>query len=242
MQKNIIPYSETFRIRFAEVNQHNQIKLSSLFQFMQEVAATHAKQYEFGFDDLAKKHAFWVLSRVRIDLDTFPKSNDDFTVTTWPKGTDKLFALRDFEFRIEDNIVGKATTSWLVMDMTNRRPLRPDILSDVNYPDQPSAIESLAPKLTCSEHMEFSHQTTSRFNDIDINQHVNNTRYIDWLTDSLSKEENHFKKTQVLVNFNSELTYNQTIDIFKARNETSFILEGRSGSKSIITMHIGMSQ
>ena len=46
-----------------------------------------------------------------------PLWGETIIVKTWPRGTDKLFALRDYEVRYPDGrSIALATSSWLIID------------------------------------------------------------------------------------------------------------------------------
>ena len=58
---------------------------------------------------------------------TFPRCGDTICVETWPKGTNGIFALRDFHILNEnDKIVVAASSTWIVINLINRRPQRSD--------------------------------------------------------------------------------------------------------------------
>ena len=76
MPQAVEPLKSQFRIRYSETNLYNRLKLSSLFLFMQDIAAKHAAQYHFGFDDLATHNVFWVLSRVWVRMKQLPVTDD----------------------------------------------------------------------------------------------------------------------------------------------------------------------
>jgi len=52
--EEVLPWRETFKIRTYDVDFNNAVKLSSIFNFMQESASNNAEQLKFGYDDLNK--------------------------------------------------------------------------------------------------------------------------------------------------------------------------------------------
>jgi len=221
------PHTNRFTIRTAEVDMFDRLKLSSLFLMMQEVAARHASMYGFGFDDLVKQQTFWVLSRVKVAILQMPMAETVINIKTWPRGVDKLFALRDFVFTdASDNYIGAATTSWLVVDRQSLRPRRPDILKELTYPHE-AALGEEASRLTSHEHAAYSHSVTARFSDIDINRHVNNSRYIDWMLDALTPEEMPYRDFSFEVNFCHQLAMDETINLYQFKTGETCFFEGR---------------
>ena len=118
---------------------------------------------------------------------------------TWPKTVErKIWFIRDFEmFSANGARLAAATSTWLLIDINNARlmteqklPLRmPDNSHRNALPDIPDKIASEA-----NWHEQFD--ITARYSDIDIMGHVNNARYVDWVTDCLSLDS--FNQKQLL--------------------------------------------
>jgi acyl-ACP thioesterase len=97
----------------------------SIFNFMQEAASSHADALGVSIQQLLSENYTWLLSRVQITMTSYPAWTDDLTVLTWPSGMQRLFALRDFQFKDQkDSTVGAALSAWLVIDTHKRRPVR----------------------------------------------------------------------------------------------------------------------
>lgn len=61
-------YQETKTIRAYDVDFNNKIKISSVFNLLQDVASVHADLLGLGFKDLYKLDLGWVLSWVKLIL------------------------------------------------------------------------------------------------------------------------------------------------------------------------------
>lgn len=83
-----------YRIHVYETGPDGKLSLYSLFDYFQDIASDHAVQLGFGRDDLVKKNHFWVLSRIYAVIYELPVWGDKITLRTWPKGTDRIFALQ----------------------------------------------------------------------------------------------------------------------------------------------------
>ena len=134
-----------------------------------------------------KKTYTWVLSRMMLKMDTFSTWRDPVRVRTWPSGIQTVFALRDFEIRDDaDRIIGSAVSAWIVIDADKRRPVRP-----TSFAEQINSVEGLRSfdhplnKLPKVDAADYESRFFVRYHDLDINQHVNNVRYIEWLLESI---------------------------------------------------------
>ncbi len=63
---------------------------------MQDAAALHADELGCGLDFLHRNRMLWVLSRIRVAIDRMPEIGETIQVLTYPTGTERLFALRQF--------------------------------------------------------------------------------------------------------------------------------------------------
>ena len=69
-------------------------------------------------------------------LTRLPEWEDSIIVKTWPNGTDKLFALRNFDVSYPDGShIASATSSWLILDRTTKKVQRPDSILSKFYSD-----------------------------------------------------------------------------------------------------------
>lgn len=227
-----LSWIENFKIRTYDSDFNNNVKLSSIFNFMQEVATNHADSLKIGLDELSQEGLFWVLSRVKIEMIDFPKLGDVIKVETWPKGIDKLFALRDFKiYNSENKVIGKATTAWLIIDSKKMRPKRPKIFLERvrNFKDEHALLETPG-KILESDNKDIVLEKRAGYIDIDTNKHMNNVKYVELVLDSFSKDtfdKKQIKKMQI--NFLSEVKFGDEIEIFKGPFEgisDSFYIEG----------------
>jgi acyl-ACP thioesterase len=176
-----------YSVHVYETGTDGRLTLYSLFNYFQDIASEHAVKLGYGRDDLMKRNSFWVLSRIYAVISEWPFWEDTLVVRTWPKGTDKLFALRDYEVCYQDGrLVASASSSWLIVDQATRRIQRPDnplIHHNSDFPLK-NSLPRNASKL---EPVTLDSRIASRFkvqiSDLDINLHTNNVRYLKWTTD-----------------------------------------------------------
>jgi medium-chain acyl-[acyl-carrier-protein] hydrolase len=121
-------FEKEFSIHVYETGPDGRLSLPSLFNYMQDIASDHAEKLGFGRDDLMKENRFWVLSRMYAEIVCWPLWKDTIVIKTWPNGTDKLFALRNYEVKYPDGRhIAYGTSSWLILDQATRKVQRPDI-------------------------------------------------------------------------------------------------------------------
>lgn len=185
-----LQFEKEYRIHVYETGPDGKLNLFSLFNYMQDIASDHAIKLGFGRDDLMADNRFWVLSRMYAEISVCPAWEDTIILKTWPNGTDKLFALRNYDVKYPDGRhIASGSSSWLILDQTTKKVQRPDsILSkfytDLNPNDSPVRYgQKLEPP---SEKCSISESFKIKVSDLDVNLHTNNTTYLKWVYDTYS--------------------------------------------------------
>ena len=183
-------WEEKFKIRSYEVDMNSKATLQTICYYIQESTRSHARSSDFGYEDMIDKNLLWVLSRLKIKILSYPKWDEIIYIQTWTKGTEKLFAFRDFNIlNAQKDIIGSIGSSWLLLDLNSHRPQRLTQFSN-HYTIIPGkhAVESNAEKLPSLENPEINPVFSVRYSDLDQNKHVNNVKYIEWILDSYTIE------------------------------------------------------
>jgi acyl-ACP thioesterase len=154
---------------------------------MQEAASRHAEALGVSIQQLLADNYTWLLSRLKIKISSFPVWQDWINIRTWPSGAQRLFALRDFELQdINNQVVAAAVSAWLVLDVEKRRPVRIGPFVERLKPLEGDHIlpDTLA-KLPGRAFRAHGKKFVVRHRDLDINQHVNNASFVEWLVESI---------------------------------------------------------
>lgn len=226
-------FDKEYRVHVYETGPDGKLNLFSLFNYLQDIASDHAVFLGFGRDDLMRDNRFWVLSRMYAEVKEWPVWEDKIIVRTWPNGTDKLFALRNYEVRFPDGRhIASGTSSWLILDQTTRRVQRPDTVlarfqPNLNLTDSPLryATKIDAAAETGNETLPFR----VRVSDIDVNLHTNNVQYLKWACDTYGIEfvmKNIPKSAEI--NYLAESVFDEEITIQTSVGEENCLFYNHS--------------
>ena len=212
-------YIVKHRLTCYETDAAWRLKPASFMNMAQEAAGCHAVELGFGYDDLIAKNTAWILSRVRVDFLDTPLWREDMTLTTWHKGLNRLFFLRDFIMTdSEGRERVKATTSWLVMNLETRRLVRdPNLMEDGTICTE-NAIETPADKVQMPKDKEpmFVMNHLVSYSDVDTNGHTNNAMYMHWAMDAVDYEISSQRPVKSFtINFNHETKPGDLVTISK---------------------------
>lgn len=220
------------------------MKPAAFMDFAQEIAYWAASELGFGYDQLHVHHIAWVLSRMHIHFEGYPKWKDDVKLLTWHKGLEGLFFLRDF-FLDDDkgNHLVSCTSSWVIIDERTRRFVRPEDIQHLLTVDGPvdSAIGEPAPKTALPRGVEAEPAGTHTvsYSDIDIIGHTNNVRYVVWAMDAIPYEITSERRVKdIFISFIKETTPGQVVELFRLKEGDSYTVEGRVEGKPVFCAKI----
>ncbi len=177
----------------------SEARFIALLDCMQEAAGVHADRLGAGIHTLMEKGLTWVLARIHVRCASLSPSGPYIRISTWPAGRKGIYALR--EFRLADDLDGemmRATSAWVLLNVAARRPVRldPHLPLFTRHPGR--MIEDDFSPLPVVENE--GHPMTFRAvaADIDINNHVNNTVYLEWALRAVPAEIRSARRLTVL--------------------------------------------
>ncbi len=184
----MLQYDRKYQVNIFNTDLTGRLSAGTLFGFFEDIAGRHAVQLGWGRDDLMTGGNFWVLSRMLVKIERLPETWEEVTLRTWPRGTETIFALRDLEmYDTAGKRIAAASSSWVIVDYHTRKAQRPDkALSNLNisFPSE-RALETNARRVPpLPEGCPIAKNFRVRLDDIDINRHVNNAKYVHWAVNS----------------------------------------------------------
>jgi medium-chain acyl-[acyl-carrier-protein] hydrolase len=207
-------WEDEYSISFHQVDSKNEVFLPVLWSFMQETAWHHADHLRLGYSDLMEQQNFWVLSRLSVQMEEYPRWGDRIRVKTWLTGTGRLFAFRQFSIAdLSSKILGIARSAWLVLDLKSRKPQKIEpLFKPVLHLFDPLSPAEEPEKLPAPTQPASTKSYGVRYSDIDIHHHVNNIRYIEWILDSVPLEMNQTHQIHTFeINFLAESSYEDVL-------------------------------
>ena len=173
-----------------QAGEDGRLTLPWLCAVFQEGAWRDAVALGVGFHDLASLGLVWVLQRLRVEVAApLPGMGASYVLHTWPAGTERLLARREFE--VTDGAgarLAAATSRWAVMDVAARRPVRPpEIVRRLAPEARPHAVEAALAELERPWEEPGAHAREFEVlrRDLDVARHANNTRYVEWTLETL---------------------------------------------------------
>jgi medium-chain acyl-[acyl-carrier-protein] hydrolase len=229
---------EKFKVRSYHADLNKYLKPHYLTAFLQEAAWKHANHLDLGYEFMQEQGVAWMLARIYFEMEHYPVWRDEITIRTWPKGTEGLFYVRDMNIYNSANlIIGAATTRWLLVDLKSKRPRIPALHTDILTVNKDKhAVERKPEKLRLTSKTEID-RLIARISDIDLNNHVNSNKYIEWIANNLAEafQSNHLIRS-FQMNFLNEVKLGEEVVIYREIDDSTgtTLFEGlkENGSKT----------
>ncbi len=227
-------YTERKNLSYNELDFKGLWKLENIFLTMQDVAGKHAEKLGAGYEDLKKKGITWVLIRTSLKMEKYPDAYTPVKITTWPEPEKRMLFPRFFTFQDDaGNLLGTASTLWALMDIEARTLVAPASKGiAVQTPAEPPLKLELPGKIKLPEGEIMESTICPKYSDLDINNHVNNSRYIDWFADQIPLEvHSRGILSEISVGYSKEIRSGESVKLEFSRNDNQFRMAGKEGDQ-----------
>ncbi|KAF8732836.1 hypothetical protein HU200_015180 [Digitaria exilis] len=197
-------FRQNFLIRSYEIGADRTASIETLMNHLQETALNHVKTAGLlgdGFGatpEMSKRNLIWVVSKIQLLVEQYPSWGDMVQVDTWVAAAGKNGMRRDWHVRDYNSgrTILRATSVWVMMNKNTRRlsKMPDEVRAEIGpYFNGRTAItdeqsEKLAKPGSTSDGdsaKQFIRKgLTPKWGDLDVNQHVNNVKYIGWILES----------------------------------------------------------
>lgn len=211
-------------LHYYDVDRNRNMSPRAILRYMAELAAVHNDSTSSRQID-GSSHG-WMLNKWKVKIQTYPRIYDRLKLRTWISKIDRFFVAREFAIEDEegqDLVV--ASSLWVFIDMEKRRPARLDSsMIDYDLVVDKAYFRDYR-RFARDEELDFDASFKVRRADIDINNHVNNLVYFDWILETIP--EDIYLNSRLLdfeIDYKKELRYPDKLSC-KSRLEAGDQLE-----------------
>ncbi|KAL3374161.1 hypothetical protein AABB24_005896 [Solanum stoloniferum] len=195
-------YRQSFVIRSYEIGPDKTATMETIMNLLQETALNHVANSGVGSNgfgatrEMSLRKLIWVVTRIQIKVEQYSSWGDVVEIDTWVDAAGKNGMRRDWIIRDSNtrNIITKATSTWVIMNRETRRlskipeqvkaEVRPFYINKFAIPTAQIDSEKIE-KLNDETAQIITSGLAPRWSDMDVNQHVNNVKYIGWILESV---------------------------------------------------------
>ena len=182
-------YSKENRVNIRYVNGDAIMNDRAYMFVMEDAACEHSDMEHQGLYDVQTTRKTWVLVAWKMKIVKRAKYGEMLLTKTWSSGNNKFFAYREYEVYAGDEVIAYALSKWVMIDIDKEKVVKldDDIMNafkaeshNLFYEDNSKFKECKAPTnlVFIKDEIVASHQ-------IDYNNHLHNTYYLDIAYDAL---------------------------------------------------------
>lgn len=228
-------WEREYILRANDFDKFNHIKPSAVLELFQDAAGQHAEEIGVGFDEMIERSYLWVLTRIKFKMLFSPIKYQKVIVKTWPLVPNKLVYRREYSIENEHGeklIVG--SSEWVVMHSEKRR-----LIADPNlYPftegfHTEMMFEEKFTKVPNFEADGLPRIINAGFSELDVNNHVNNTKYANYVLDANAPSETDILK-EFQIDYRKEVLEGNQIGIYSIREDGECLAKGVNDNGEIM--------
>jgi len=206
-------YSKEYQVKYYEMDFNKGLKPSALLNFLQDMATENAEMLGFGPSFVFPRNYAWFLIKYHMEFDEYPCDLDNLIIKTEARGISKIIASRDFEiWTTGGERLARVASSWMLVDLETKRPLSLAKAIDFMPMNEKREDDLQYEKITTPEKIDYEKTFEIRFDDIDVNQHVNNANYIVWAFEALPYEFKAQHKLKTLdITYKKEIVHGHSV-------------------------------
>ncbi len=235
-------FSKDWEINFTQCMPNGYLKYTDLCNILQLTAAAHSEIGGISFTDMQEFNQAWVLSKMRVEISELPKWKDVVTVKTWINTLENSRSIRALEMYVSGKKIVGCETFWAVFNTEIRRPeaLALPFKHFELYPEHKATIKPFS-KINLNNETEIVFSKTVALSDLDIVNHVNNVKYLEWCIDFIDPKLILNQKIESFeMNFIKELSLKDKVTIHENLTSNPMILSITKEDKTCFALQINL--
>lgn len=233
----ITKLEQEYTIRALDVDLKGVWRPSAILTRMQEIAEDHAIAVGAGRADLVEEKGLaWMLTRLHLKMIKYPALTENIRVVTWPGKPTKLFFIRHTMFFSESGEeLGRATSLWVLFNIHERYLCRTGEIGETYPHDLAHGIALEEPtKIKMPDDMEHLCTRTVTYSDTDMNGHMNNAKYADWVCELFNAnalQRDHM--SDLRINYIAETYMDDQVELFCKQVDDTFFVCGKRDDTTV---------
>ena len=234
-------YIEDFKVKCNESDFKDELKISSVLSYFEEVASGSASELGFGYEYLKPKGFTFMVSGICCDFIRPIKFGELLTVKTWPLPPSYAAFGREYQIlNKEGEVLLNGTSRWCLVDLSTGKILSSKVIEGQDYTTYNTnrALDFnhwKLPKFSIGEG-EFKYALRILNSEYDHNLHVNNTRYADYCLNCFSLEElSIMRLKRFCVSYHKQCFEGDELRLYRKRmSENSYLVQGYKNNDELV--------
>ena len=184
--EDIYTYEKKILIRSEQVDMTRRLRISELFRLMEEASIAHTEELGCTREKTLDRGLLWVITRQQAQIEELPAYDEEIIVRSWQGDMMHVFFPRFYEIERAGKILVRGQALWILIDEEEREMIMPEEYG-IEIPGRPGSDDMMLPAVVVPKEAEciIEKELVTCFSQVDINGHMNNTRYFDIIDDAM---------------------------------------------------------
>lgn len=225
-----------YKVNAHDTDLNNIVSLTGILRYMQDSANCQMEDDGLSYNELFSRGLAFVLSRLKLSVYHPIFTHDEIEVETWACESTGVSFNRCYSIKKNGEIMAEAYSVWALVDTNAHKLIRVSDFEGHYGEDLPVELDMQKRfRLPANINLNLVGERVCEYQDVDMNRHINNTRYGDilcgYIPDMTGKRVIKFE-----INYISEAPLGETIKVYMAKGEdgTYFFRTVREGGKTNI--------
>lgn len=230
----------TYKVNAHDTDINNIVSLTGLMRYMQDGANCQMEEQGPSYDELQNRGLAFVISRLKMSIYHPIYSHDNIEVESWACESKGVSFNRCYRIRKNGEIIAEASSIWALLDTNAHKLVRVSDFENFYGMDEPVELDMHSRfRLPAEISFALVGERCAEYQDVDINRHINNTRYGDILCGYIPKIEGH-RVINFEINYVSEAPLGENIKIYMGDDNdgTYYFRTVREGGKTNVEAEI----
>ena len=218
-----------YKVDYEYIDNTNKLSYKGFLKYLVDTASKHSSIAGYGFKDVPRTNYVWLVLNWKLKIFDRPESEDIIHVETWCAGTERVYCLRDYRIYNDKNeLIAIASSKWVLFNVKTKSIARITDEVKASYdPHNEHVMDEPINKLKePKENYTNTYEYTIMRRDIDTNNHVHNTNYLDIAIECLPKEiSENLNYTEIEIMYKHQALHgNTTKSLFYHQEDGDYVV------------------
>ena len=204
-----------FEVQLHEAGPDSKARVKSIFNYLQTTSDLHSKDLGTSVTLMSGQNLTWVFSRFYAVIDRYPDLYEKIRCQTWRSTVKNGLVSR--EYIITGNggeTLVRGTSSLALIDRTSRKPVSiPDNITAQLEKEKGQTVDFPSSSIEKRDESDYTYGVKIRFEDIDVNSHMNNASYAGIFFESIfDKYRDRVMMKTIDISFKGEVVYGDELE------------------------------
>lgn len=205
-------FENELKVDLHDVDFNGVCRGSSLLKYIQTAAQDQLTSNGMSYGELYERGVAFIVSRMKLEVYSPIHTYDKLTSVTYPCESHGFSFIRSYELKKDGVTVAKALSLCALMDIKNRAIMKVKDF-ELGIEPLPAPDDICFDHSSCPREMSEVGKYTVSYADLDQNNHLNNTKYADVVSNFLPLEGRRI--ASITINYKNEAKFGEELTAYR---------------------------